>query len=62
MLAVPVSPNDESLFFAARTADTPKPSDIMNGTVIGPVVAPPESKAMGQKFDGAKKASAKSKV
>src|SRR5574344_2538963 len=55
--AIPVSPklsSDElsarpELFFAdeclARTAATPTPSAMMNGTVIGPVVAPPASNA-----------------
>ena len=32
-----------------RTALTPTPSAIMNGTVMGPVVTPPESKATAQK-------------
>ena len=32
-----------------RTAHTPTPSAMMNGTVIGPVVTPPESKATAQK-------------
>ena len=32
-----------------RTAHTPTPSAMMNGTVMGPVVTPPESKATAQK-------------
>ena len=49
--AMPVSPNESSEVEALalpdfeRTAATPTPSAIMNGTVIGPVVAPPESNA-----------------
>ena len=37
----------------------PIPSAIMNGTVIGPVVTPPESKAIAQKSFGTKLASTK---
>ena len=40
------------LFIEAR----PAPSAIINGTVIGPVVTPPESNAVGTKSSGAKKA------
>ena len=32
-----------------RTFDTQRPSARMNGTVIGPVVTPPESNAMDRK-------------
>ena len=34
----------------------PAPSAMINGTVIGPVVTPPESKAVGTKVFGTKKA------
>ena len=44
-----------SLFL--RAAETPAPSDMMNGTVIGPVVTPPESKESGLKLSGRKNAS-----
>ena len=33
-----------------RTKETPRPKERINGTVIGPVVTPPESKAMLKKF------------
>ena len=32
-----------------RTEETPTPRAMMKGTVMGPVVTPPESKAMAQK-------------
>ena len=32
--------------------ETPTPSAMINGTVIGPVVTPPESNATAQKFFG----------
>ena len=38
-------------------ADIPAPMDIMNGTVIGPVVTPPESKDSGRKEGSTKNAS-----
>lgn len=37
---------------------TPTPRAMMNGTVMGPVVTPPESKAMARKSSGTKKATA----
>ena len=37
-------------------AETPTPIDIINGTVIGPVVTPPESKDIAMKFSGTKNA------
>ena len=52
MLQSPVIPNESSRFpdeiFAA---ETPAPMDIIKGTVMGPVVTPPESNANG-KNDG----------
>ena len=42
-----------------RTAATPTPSAIINGTVIGPVVAPPASKAIPWNSPGQKYASVK---
>ena len=41
-----------------RTWEIPTPSARMNGTVIGPVVTPPESKAMHRKSLSVKAASA----
>ena len=35
-----------------RIAETPTPKAMMKGTVIGPVVTPPESKAMARKSAG----------
>ena len=35
---------------------TPTPRDIINGTVIGPVVTPPESKDIERKLSGTKNA------
>lgn len=37
-------------------ADTPTPRAMMNGTVMGPVVTPPESKATLKKSFGTKAA------
>ena len=42
-----------------RRVDTPTPKAIIKGTVMGPVVTPPESKATAKKSGGAKKANAK---
>ena len=39
-----------------RNAETPTPKAMIKGTVIGPVVTPPESKATARKSGGAKKA------
>ena len=55
---MPVSPNELSSF-EARTEETPIPSAIINGTVIGPVVAPPESKPIPINDDGTKIATTK---
>ena len=54
---MPVNPKELSL--SERTAETPSPKAIINGTVIGPVVAPPESKAIPIKLFGAIKANTK---
>ena len=40
-----------------RIEEMPTPKAMMNGTVIGPVVTPPESKATARKSPGAKQAS-----
>ena len=40
-----------------RMAEIPTPSAIINGTVMGPVVTPPESKATLRKSFGTKTAS-----
>ena len=45
-------------FLSLRREVKPMPSAMINGTVIGPVVTPPESKATGIKSDGANAASA----
>ena len=42
-------------FLSLRTAARPMPRAMMKGTVMGPVVTPPESKAAGTKLSGAKK-------
>ena len=39
-----------------RIADTPTPSAMMKGTVMGPVVTPPESKATARNSLGTKTA------
>ena len=36
--------------------ETPRPKAMMNGTVMGPVVTPPESKATARKSPGTKNA------
>ena len=63
---MPVNPKlllESSLDFGflddERTDETPIPIAMMKGTVIGPVVAPPESKAMPMNGEGAKNVSAK---
>ena len=38
-----------------RAADKPTPSAMIKGTVMGPVVTPPESKATEVKLDGEKR-------
>ena len=40
------------LFLPLLTAATPTPSDMIKGTVTGPVVTPPASKEIAQKLDG----------
>ncbi len=40
-----------------RIADTPTPSASMNGTVMGPVVTPPESNATARNERGTNSAS-----
>ena len=43
----PIKPNESSSAFSLeRALDTPSPKAIINGTVIGPVVTPPASKAI----------------
>ena len=44
-------------FLSLRTAARPMPRAMMKGTVMGPVVTPPESKAAGTMLSGARKAS-----
>ena len=44
-------------FSSLRMEATPTPSAIMNGTVMGPVVTPPESKATERKSGSDKAAS-----
>ena len=44
-------------FFAVLIMAIPAPKAMIKGTVMGPVVTPPESKATGMKSFGAKKAS-----
>ena len=46
-----------SASLSARIEETPTPSAIINGTVIGPVVTPPESKESAKKLFGTKNAS-----
>ena len=45
-------------WLSLRTEATPTPSAIIKGTVIGPVVTPPESKAVERKSFGTNTASA----
>ena len=67
MDAIPVSPNESSPECSPepsfgdfdRTAATPTPSAMMKGTVMGPVVAPPESNATPWNVAGVRKAIAK---
>lgn len=44
------------------TAERPMPSAMMKGTVIGPVVTPPESNATAIKFFGTKIARTKTRM
>ena len=44
------------LFSSLRVAAIPIPNAMINGTVMGPVVTPPESKATGRKSLGTKMA------
>ena len=46
-------------FLSLRTEAMPTPRAMMKGTVMGPVVTPPESKAAGMKSAGTKKVRAK---
>ena len=46
-------------FLSLRVEAIPTPRAMMNGTVIGPVVTPPESKETGIKLAGARAARAK---
>ena len=41
-----------SAFLSLRTAARPMPRAMMNGTVMGPVVTPPESKATARNASG----------
>ena len=45
-----------------RAADRPTPSAMINGTVIGPVVTPPESNATAVKASGEKKERRKRRI
>ena len=45
-----------------RVEAIPMPSAIINGTVMGPVVTPPESKATAKKDLGAKRATPKARA
>ena len=51
-----------SALLSLRMAVTPSPSAMMNGTVIGPVVTPPESKATERNSCGTNRASRKTKT
>ena len=54
-----IRPNESSpARLSLRMEDTPTPIAMMKGTVIGPVVTPPESKATARKSRGTKAASA----
>ncbi len=44
------------MFLSLRIEDTPIPRAIINGTVIGPVVTPPESNAIDKRLFGIKNA------
>ena len=48
-----------SEFFSLLIEDIPIPNAIIKGTAIGPVVAPPESKAIAKNSLGTKNASTK---
>ena len=48
-------------FLSLRLEATPRPRAMMKGTVMGPVVTPPESKETGMKLPGAKAARAKTR-
>ena len=47
-------------FLSLRVAERPTPSAMMKGTVMGPVVTPPESNATDKKSSGAARDSKKS--
>ena len=46
-------------FLSLRSDDMPMPIAMMNGTVTGPVVTPPESNDTGMKSSGANRVSRK---
>lgn len=49
-------------FSSLRMEATPTPRAMIKGTVMGPVVTPPESKAMARKSSGTKRASANTRM
>ena len=49
-------------FLSLRMDATPTPRAMMKGTVMGPVVTPPESKAMARKSAGTKAATANTMI
>ena len=51
-----------ALSLSLRAAERPTPNARMKGTVIGPVVTPPESNATATKSDGVKKESKNSRM
>ncbi len=51
-----------SACLSLRIADIPTPRAMMNGTVIGPVVTPPESKATARKSFGTNMANANTMI
>src|SRR5690606_6518702 len=64
MDAKPIKPNfsPELSSSERNTEATPMPSARINGTAIGPVVTPPESKEMEMKASGTNKDSRKTKA
>ena len=51
----PTSPNpSEMAVLSPSTEAVPSPREIIKGTVIGPVITPPESNATGIKFSDVK--------
>ena len=58
-----IRPKESSeAFLSLRMAAMPTPKLMINGTVMGPVVTPPESKAMARKFSGARNTMPSNKV